>query len=324
MQLVNKSAIRICKSLEHALYAKARLGESRHEAKAAARDEYLTMHGTLAGYNPAKAPGIYSVGTLRAYLQEMPAFALFCAEHGAKRISAITEALAEGYLRQCAESQQSAWTIAKKASAINKALGLEVSSLRLGLPQRHKADIKRCRTATTPKGNRNYDAYQDHITFARATGVRRMSITRVRPCDCVRDERGSVIGVHVTEKGGKHRVAPVLTALREQVTLIVDKAARERGEDMVVFARYDRHIPNHRYRAEYAGLLLHQLEAERAAGIAPFGGAYPLSAYAHPKGVDKRRGPVTQGHDTDLLSAVSGALGHNRVEVVLRHYLYTY
>lgn len=64
MQLVNKSAIRICKSLEHALYAKARLGESRHEAKAAARDEYLTMHGTLAGYNPAKAPGIYSVGTL--------------------------------------------------------------------------------------------------------------------------------------------------------------------------------------------------------------------------------------------------------------------
>ena len=279
MQLVNKSAIRICKSLEHALCA---------------------------------------------YLQEMPAFALFCAEHGAKRISAITEALAEGYLRQCAESQQSAWTIAKKASAINKALGLEVSPLRLGLPQRHKADIKRCRTATTPKGNRNYDAYQDHITFARATGVRRMSITRVRPCDCVRDERGSVIGVHVTEKGGKHRVAPVLTALREQVTLIVDKAARERGEDMVVFARYDRHIPNHRYRAEYAGLLLHQLEAERAAGIAPFGGAYPLSAYAHPKGVDKRRGPVTQGHDTDLLSAVSGALGHNRVEVVLRHYLYTY
>ena len=151
MQLVNKSAIRICKSLEHALYAKARLGESRHEAKAAARDEYLTMHGTLAGYNPAKAPGIYSVGTLRAYLQEMSAFALFCAEHGAKRISAITEALAEGYLRQCAESQQSAWTIAKKASAINKALGLEVSPLRLGLPQRHKADIKRCRTATTPK-----------------------------------------------------------------------------------------------------------------------------------------------------------------------------
>ena len=42
------------------------------------------------------------------------------------------------------------------------------------------------------------------------------------------------------------------------------------------------------------------------------------------RGKDAKRRPKATGHDTDLLGAVSDAQGHNRVEIVLRHYLYLY
>ena len=151
-----------------------------------------------------------------------------------------------------------------------------------------------------------------------------MSMTVVRPCDCVRDANGTVIGVHVTEKGGRHRIAPVRNDYRQKITDIVDKAAMENGEDSPIFARYDKHIDNHRFRAEYAAALLHQLEDERAAGQPLFGGAFRLSDYCHLRGKDAKRKAVTSGHDTDLLGAVSGALGHNRLEIITRHYLYLY
>lgn len=319
---VGKAAKRIARSLAHNLYAQVQFGESKHEAKAATRAEYQDEHGNLAGWNPAKVDGIFSVGTLKNYLSEMPAFASYCAELGAGRISEVTTKMAEGYLRQCAEKGQSAWTVKKKCSAINKAMKFNVRPSEIGVQMRRKKDITRCREPM--KGNRRFAGYEDPMAFARATGVRRMSVTLICPSDCVRSADGKVIGVHVKEKGGKHRVAPVLSAMRDEVTRIVDKMAQERGEDTPMFPRYDRHISNHRFRAEYAALLLHQLEAERAAGEAPFGGAFPLSDYSVLRGKDANRLPVTQGHDADLLAAVSGAMGHNRVSVVLGHYLYTY
>lgn len=162
------------------------------------------------------------------------------------------------------------------------------------------------------------------MLVASATGIRRQSMLVIRPVDCVRDSDGVVIGIHVVEKGGRHRVAPVLTACRGDVTRIVDQAMMEHGQDAPIFERYNVHIDNHHIRAEYAGTLLHQLECERAEGLPSFGGAFNLGDYAHLRGKDAKRKPVTQGHDTDLLAAVSGALGHARIDVILKHYMYCY
>ena len=140
----------------------------------------------------------------------------------------------------------------------------------------------------------------------------------------MRNADKQVIGIHVREKGGKHRIAPILAAYVDEVTAIIDAAVAVRGMTKPVFASYTRRVCNHRLRAEYAANLLHQLEDERAAGTAPFGGQWRLYDYCHLKGQDRTRGPQTQGHDTELLGAVSGALGHNRVCVVLDHYMYLY
>ena len=140
----------------------------------------------------------------------------------------------------------------------------------------------------------------------------------------MRNDNGVVVGVWLCEKGGKVRLAPVLHEYKAEVTEIVDRLTNERGYDVPLFDSYGGHVRNHRLRAEYAAALLHQMEAARAAGEPLFGGEFPITDYCRLKGKDKKRGPKTQGHDTDLVAAVSGALGHNRVEVVLRHYMYLY
>lgn len=100
--------------------------------------------------------------------------------------------------------------------------------------------------------NRDFSDYSDQMLVASATGIRRQSMLVIRPVDCVRDSDGVVIGIHVVEKGGRHRIAPVLTACRVDVTRIVDQAMMEHGQDAPIFERYDVHIDNHHIRAEYA------------------------------------------------------------------------
>lgn len=314
---------RLEKALAHNLLAQSKMGQSKHLAKQVSREAWLATHGSLKGWNPAKADGIYSRGTMATYIGAVSGLARYAAEHGARRPADLTAQMGADYLKAMHAEGQSAWSIATAAAALNKAMGWDLSPAALGLPSRRKADIARSRIPRV-HDNRDFSAFADQIAMAKATGIRRQSMLVIKPTDCVRDSQGTVIGVAVVEKGGRHRVAPVLAACRADVTRIVDQAIQAHGEDAPLFNRYDPHIDNHRYRAEYAGALLHQLEDERTSGRPLFGGAFELGDYAHLRGKDVRRRAVTQGHDTDLLAAVSGALGHARIDVVLKHYLYCY
>lgn len=319
----NGAQKRLEKALAHNLLAQSRMGQSKHSAKQAAREAWLAEYRSLKGWNPAKADGIYSRGTMATYIRAVSGLARYASEHGARRLADLTAQMGADYLKSMHMEGQSAWSIATAAAAANKAMGWDLSPAALGLPSRRKGDIVRSRIPRA-HDNRDFSAYSDQIAVAKATGIRRQSMLVIRPVDCVRDGQGTVIGVSVIEKGGRHRVAPALAACRADITRIVDQAIQAHGEDAPIFNRYDLHIDNHRYRAEYAGALLHELEDERASGRPLFGGAFGLTDYAHLRGRDAKRRAVTQGHDTDLLAAVSGALGHVRIDVVLRHYLYCY
>lgn len=315
-----KAAKRFDNALRSRIYAQLHLGESKHLAKQKAREEYLATHGSLEGYNPARVDGVYSYQTAHTYMRQLTLFSKFCVcVHGLRHLAQLTQEIGEQYIQMLSALGYSAWYVATTACALNKAMGWKISPKNLGLPPRRKSDIWRCRAEPKP-------VYVDieQQTVARASGMRRMSVTKFRGCDCVRNADNQVIGIHVKEKGGKHRIAPILAAYVAEVTAIIDTAVAVRGTTKPVFISYTRRVCNHRLRAEYAANLLHQLENERAAGAAPFSGHWQICDYCHLKGKDCNRGPQTQGHDTELLGAVSGALGHNRVCVVLDHYMYLY
>ena len=71
MSELKEAAKRIFGGLQNRLSKLARFGQSKHEAKQAARETYIKEHGTLVGYNPAKVNGIFSLGTMETYRAAM-------------------------------------------------------------------------------------------------------------------------------------------------------------------------------------------------------------------------------------------------------------
>ena len=123
----------------------------------------------------------------------------------------------------------------------------------------------------------------------------------------------------LTEKGGRERTVPVLNEYKDKLTEVVDR--RSRLPEKPLFKSYDSHIDNHAFRAEYAASLLRQLENERAAGQALFGGDFDPQSLINLKGRDAESASPYRGHDRDICAMVSGALGHNRLSVVFEHYI---
>ena len=319
MKKLKGAAKRIFGGLQNRLSKLARFGQSKHEAKQEAREAYIKEHGNLEGYNPAKVDGIFSIGTMGTYRAAMQPFAEWCSAHKVKNAAQITKAHAAAYLLEREAKGLSPWTVSRDLSAINKALGFNLSKQELGLRSRKKSEITRSREETE-NDRRRFSKYQDQITVAKACGCRRASITRITPNDCVRNSQGQVVGIRLVEKGGKERVAPVLNDFKERVTSIVDKA-QEASKPL--FTAYDSHIDNHRFRAEYCAALLRQLEREEALGKPWFGGDLNPKNYIHLSDRDAKSGDTYRGHPTQVVAAVSGAMGHNRLEIVFSHYNYT-
>lgn len=82
-------ANRINRNLQHKLSAQIRFGESRHDAKQKAREEYLKLHGNLEGYNPSRVEGIFSIKTLEDYRQTAREFSIWAAKQGCNKITKI-------------------------------------------------------------------------------------------------------------------------------------------------------------------------------------------------------------------------------------------
>ena len=312
------AANRINRNLQHQLGMQCRFGQSKHDAKQAAKEAYLKQHGNLKGYNPSKVDGIFSIKTMESYRQTAKEFSLWAANNGYKNANDITRETAGRYLKERQVDKKSAWTISKDMSALNKIFKFNLSKSELGLKNRSLNDITRSRNETE-NDKRNFNKFADQITFAKATGCRRESVKKVKPEDCVRNANGKVVVVELTEKGGKTRVAPVLNEYKDKVTEVVDKHSAGTGKPL--FDTYDSHIDNHAYRGQYSVALLCQLEAERLGRKELCGGDFDPHSLVNLHGKDAETNAPYRGHDRDICGMVSCALGHNRLCVVFESYI---
>lgn len=319
---------RINKDLQHRLGKMAKFGQSKHEAKQEARAAYLREHGDLKGWNPSKVEGIFGIGTMETYRAAMEDFSKWCAEKGINNANRISRNDGILYLREREAQGISAWTISRDMSALNKVFDYGYTKKEVGLRERQQEDVKRSREACDHDRHAHEERYKDQMDFARACGCRRQSVERVQYGDLVWNN-GRVVAVHLTEKGGKERTAPILNEYKDRITEIA-KAMEERHDEMVdgdlrgarIFDEYGKLIDNHALRAEYAAGLLHQLEQERAEGKPLCEGDFNVERLCNLRGRDISDDPTYKGHDRDICGMVSGALGHNRLEVVFSSYNY--
>lgn len=273
------------------------LGESRGEAKEIARSDGQTTWAFSTGK-------IHAYKTRSVYQEHVLTFANWARDtYGLKHLAVIEERadqLATQFLQLQLDQGKSPYTLQTIRSALRLFFGDRQLASTIQIPRRARAMIIRSR------GEKEHDRHfqpanwQPLINFLRATGLRRDELKMLKVGHII--DHDLVTGspaVHVESgKGGKSRIVPVLLG-REQDVLRVKV---DRAPDDVVFPRIPKHLDVHSYRREYAQAL--------------------YLSHAPGRSLPSPTGRLrASDYDRDAVQKVTEALGHNRVDVVLRHYI---
>jgi integrase len=189
---------------------------------------------------------------------------------------------------------------ALRIAMLNRSLMQEVK-----LPQRTRSTITRSRGVKAHDKHFNPDNWPKLINFLKATGLRRDELKLVRAQDILErdpDPTSRYFGQPVVQvwngKGGKERTVPVLAGHEQNVFAVREGLA----ENDRIFQRIPKHLDVHSYRREYAQAVY--LYHAPGRSLPPVLGRLKRSDY-----------------DRAAVYEVTLALGHNRIDVVLRHYI---
>ena len=108
-------------------------------------------------------------------------------------------------------------------------------------------------------------------------------------------------------KGGRSRTVEVLREYQDHIISMRDKALEEHRE--TVFNKVLNRMDEHALRREYAGLKYKEIENIRIDNKIEIKGDYHTRDGSH------------RTFDRSILKEVSENLGHNRINVVVKHYL---
>ncbi|MDD4200670.1 MAG: site-specific integrase [Eubacteriales bacterium] len=269
------------------------LGESRVIAK---EEQKIYSQANEIKWNAARTVGIHSYKTYQAYKQTSKEFIhrLRARYPKIKDINSIEPGHVRQYLQDREHEENSAFTISKDMSALNKLFNFRLSKDEAGFKTRSYKNITRSRTIKNHDQKYNPENYSEQILFAKATGCRRQKILWVRPIDFIYDDNNQAIAVNFNrDKGGRSRVTTILKAYRAAITEMLNK----KTVDKPLFERYTTMIDNHSFRSEYAMARYRELVDEKR---------YDDKDY--------------RGYDRECVQKVSKDLGHNRLSVVVEHY----
>jgi integrase len=170
----------------------------------------------------------------------------------------------------------------------------------VSLPKRSRETITRSRGPKKSDRHFQPDNWQPLITFLSATGLRRNEVARLQIGEILEstpEYDGPAILVR-QGKGGKERTVPVLPGHEQEVLQL--KRGRQAQER--VFSHIPVHLDVHAYRRAFAqAYYLH---------LVPGRTLPPATGRLRPTDYDRA-----------AIEQVTRALGHNRIDVVLRHYL---
>ena len=272
------------------------IGVSRHEAKRAIRQTNTSAQWSVA------TGRIHSHQSRQTYQQHVLAFVGWArAQHGLTRLEeldAVADNLASVWLQERLEQGKSPYTLSTERSALRLFFSDRDLATCVELPKRNRDKITRSRGGARRSGSGQFQPanWTNLLDFERAVGLRRTELAGVH----VGDVHGGPGGLelHAIGKGGRHRDVPVLAGHEEAVLRMVE--GRD-PEERIFGRRLPSHADFHAERRAYSQALYIQLSGR---DLPPKEGRLPRGSY-----------------DREAVLVVSRALGHNRVDVVLRHYL---
>lgn len=270
--------------------------------------------------NPNRAEGIHSIRTADTYRSIANSFADFLKGQGVRSMAEIERQHIEDYM--LSRSDLSAYTHSRDLSAINKLLDTRYIPRDFGFQDRKYSHI------TNNRGTALYDTSEakrnrEQLDFVRATGIRRQSIATITPEQAIRNASGQVIGFNVIEKGGRERNCVVLEQERQRVTELVNQKSTEQGANAPMFRAVDSNANPHYARREYTQALYTDLKLAHEQGYDYYDGLRSrfINEQALDKAVSRYNNEIVRGYDRDVMGEVSLNMGHNRIDVILYHYL---
>ena len=221
--------------------------------------------------------------------------------HGITRLAWLEERadeLVSQYLTAHVVANRSAYTLQTERAALRLFFGNWSLAAVVVIPTRTRTTITRSRGPAIQDRHFQPSHWQAHIRFAQACGLRRAELRDLRVRDVYVASDGMLF-VHVKNgKGGRPREVPVLPGHEKDVLAVV----RGRAPHEKVFDHIPRHMDVHSYR-RYSAQQRYLLHAPGQA-LPPVDGRLRRDDY-----------------EPAATQQVSWALGHNRLDVVLRHYL---
>jgi len=276
------------------LESKMAIGQSRYAAKQAIREQ-----GKAWSVSDEK---IHSFKTRSDYQEHSIRFVKWAREtyHVTQLAQLDLRAgeLVSAYLRIQIAEGKSPSTLMARRSAFRMLFSDRTLARDVKLPVRSREKITRSRGPVAHDKHFQPANWQPLMNFLRATGLRRQELRDLRVRDIYRGHDGYAY-VHVESgKGGRQREVQALPGHDQDVFAVVEG----RDPDEKVFGRIPRHLDVHSLRREFAqALYLHYAPGRQ---LPPATGRLKRTDY-----------------DRAAAERVTWALGHNRVDVVLRHYI---
>jgi hypothetical protein len=272
------------------------IGQSRFQAKQVQRATSADAGWTVS------TGKIHSHTTRKVYQQQILALINWArTTHGITRLAWLEERadeLVTEYLAAHVAARRSAYTLQTERAALRLFFGNWSLAVAVDIPRRTRMTITRSRGPATHDRHFQPAHWQAHIRFAQACGLRRAEIRDLRVRDVYTADDGTLF-VHVKNgKGGKACEVPVLPGHEQDVLAVV----QGRTPNEKVFDHIPRHIDVHSYRRDSA----QRRYLQQA----------PDQALPSVEGRLRR-----DDYDPAATQQVSWALGHNRLDVVLCHYL---
>ena len=273
---------------------------------------------------------IYSVNSYKTYLKQCKQYAKWLKqEKGINKIDDInkTEQYAKEYIQKRLDDGKSIYTVKMERSALGMLYGKQID---IKLPSRTPDQITRSRKETKNDRYISRDGkYKDVFTIAIATGSRRKDISKL----CVNNFRevdGKLYVYFERSKGGRDRLTPVLEKYEKDVRDIIEQAKNE-GKTRL-FNHIPKEIDIHGLRREYCQGLYDEIKDNKELRDEILKN-YPERRELKTQ-KDKDGNTVTKEIKSDIYKDRSGntwkrddiyvlsqALGHNRLDVSITHYL---
>lgn len=261
--------------------------------------------------NGGYSPYIHSYNTYKTYAAQCDHFADWCYINDYRFLNNKIDNMVKRYIDTLKRSNKSAWSIQTALCAISKALDRPVKSWNIDLPQRKREDIKRSRLVSSGDSHINLANYTDLIMFCKCFGLRKqkeLEVLQVKDIEIFENTNGKQMRVQVASgKGGKARTVPFCGSDAEKEKIL--SWLQDKDPESLAFPHIPGRLDVHSYRADYARRLYDSVKR-------PIEGLDWHECYICRK--DKKG----ERYDRKALLEVSRALGHNREDVVVNHYMY--